>query len=78
MPDTGTHTRSFFFHMNKPASLKMGRPVVSLHYCGKCYLVNNVVCNTPTRGRLRKKQPVFVMVGKARSVRIVDGVAFID
>jgi hypothetical protein len=77
MPAADTK-RVFFFHMNKPASQQTGRPVVSLHYRGKCHLVSNVVCNTPTQGRIRKVQPVFVMVGRASSVRIEDDVAYID
>jgi len=76
--DTDRKMRAFFFHMNKPASQRLGRPVVSLHYRGKCHLVSNVVCNTPTKGRIRKVQPVFIMTGRASSVRIVDDVAYID
>jgi hypothetical protein len=70
--------RAFFLHMNKPASQKAGRPVISLHFRGKCHLVDNIVCNVPTSGRTRKTQPLFVMAGKASSVRIENGIAYID
>lgn len=55
--------RAFWFHYNKPASSKAGAPRLTLHYKGVCHIVSNVSCNVPSRGRLRKAQPRFVMCG---------------
>jgi hypothetical protein len=52
---------SFFFHYNKPASREQKKPVISVHYKDQCFLVENIVCNVPTKGKLNKRQPYFVM-----------------
>lgn len=69
--------RAFFFHFNKPASIKAGKVQVSVHWDGACHIVDNVVCNVPTQGRIRKTQPRFVMVGKARYMIVSNGVAYL-
>lgn len=68
----------FWFHYNKPASRRAGKPVISLHFQRKCHLVGNVECRVPLAGRIRKTQPAFVMAGLAKSIRIEDGVAIIE
>jgi hypothetical protein len=68
---------SFFFHYNKPASRAKGSPVISIHYRGQCFLAGNIVCSVPTVGRINKRQPFFVMTGKAQSVIIKNNVAYI-
>ena len=62
--------KSFFFHYNKPASRKAGKPQITVHAGGQCLVVDNVICNVPVAGRLRKEQPRFVMAGKAASIVI--------
>lgn len=57
--------RAFFFHFNKPASRAAGAPVISLHVDGVCYLVSNIECLVPIKGRIRKTQPRWVMTGRA-------------
>lgn len=70
---------SFFYHFNKPASRQRGIPIISLHYRDKCLLVENLVCNVPTRGRINKnRQPNFVVTGKANNLVIKDNIAYID
>lgn len=64
----------FFFHFNKPASQRAGRPQVSVHIDGACHIVDNVICNVKTVGRVRKRQPLFVMVGRVSRYSIKDGV----
>ncbi len=71
-------TRSFFFHFNKPASAKAKKPQISLHYHGACYIVDNIICNVPTRGHVRKSQPVFIMVGKCRSIVVENNIATLE
>lgn len=66
----------FFFHYNKPASKAAGMPQISIHYRGKCHLVDNVVVNVDTRGKIRKSQPRFVICGKGL-LEIQDGVGVI-
>ncbi len=67
----------FFFHYNKPMSQQKGKPVISLHYRGACHFVDNVECACDTRGKIRNKQPMFVMTGKAKEVEIKNGIAYI-
>lgn len=62
----------FFFHYNKPASKANGRPMLSVHFRGKCYIVTDVSCGVPTYSKVNKKQPYCVMQGKARDVRIMN------
>ena len=69
---------NFFFHFNKPESKKKQKPQISVHYKKTCYIVDNVVCNVKTTGRVRKKQPLFVMAGKCKDFKIVDKVAVIS
>ena len=56
--------RAFFFHFNKPASKAAGTPKISVHTKGKCYIVDNVECEVPTKGRHQKRQPHFIMTGR--------------
>jgi ribosomal protein L23 len=69
--------RVFFFHYNKPLSVKRNKPVISLHYKNKCMMVDNVVLNTKTWGCIRKTQPRFVVKGKATKIEIKNGIAYI-
>lgn len=65
---------TFYFHYHKQASKRVGRPQVSVHFRDQCYIVDNLVCERPCRGRIRKRQPFFVMAGKAREFRVERGV----
>lgn len=69
--------KSFWFHYNKPASKSRGKPTITVHWDGVCYLVDNLFVHVPTQGRIRKTQPYFVMAGKAEDVKIVFDVAYI-
>lgn len=69
--------RTFFFHFNKPMSKAAGYPRISVHFNKTCQIVDNVVCEVPTHGRIRKTQPVFVMTGKCRMFVIIDNVAYL-
>ena len=40
-------------------------------------MVDNVVCEVPTEGKVNKTQPYFVMQGKAVEVVIKNSVAYI-
>jgi hypothetical protein len=69
-----TKPRSFWFHYNKPASIKAGYPRLSIHYMGKCHIVNEIECNVYTKTRLRSQQPKCVIAGTG-IVHIEDNVA---
>lgn len=69
--------KAFWFHYNKPASAKSGKPQITLHWNGACNILDNIICKVPTSGRIRKKQPRWVIAGKG-NVTIKDGVAEID
>lgn len=65
---------SFFFHYNKPATMKRGKPTITVHYKGQCHLVDNVDVLVPCHGRVRNTQPRFVMAGKAMALSVSQGV----
>lgn len=60
----------FWFHFNKPASKKAGKPIISLHYDNTCHMVDNVICEGPTSGKINKRQPHFVVRGYTSSILI--------
>ena len=70
--------RSFWFHYNKPASNKAGKPQITVHYMNVCHIVDNVTCNVPTAGRIRKEQPRWVIAGKTKEIIFEDGIAIIN
>jgi hypothetical protein len=69
--------KTFFFHYNKPASQRLGKPKISVHYDKTCHIVDNVVCDVPTFGKINKRQPIFVMKGKCKNFVIKKGIAII-
>jgi len=70
--------KSFWFHYNKPESRKLGKPQITVHFAGVCHIVDNIICDAPTVGRIRKTQPHWVMAGKTDTLRIDCGVATIN
>jgi hypothetical protein len=68
----------FFYHYNKPLSIQRGKPTITVHYRNECLIVNNIICNVPTEGKINKSQPVFVIRGKSSNLVIVDDVAIIN
>jgi len=58
----------FLFHYNKPESKRQGRNVLTLHWQGKCHLVNNITCHVPTETHNQKRQPHCVIRGWAAEV----------
>lgn len=67
----------FWFHYNKPESVRTGTPKVTIHHKKSCHIVDNVVIETNIKGSLRKEQPRFVMKGKCRSFEIINNIAYI-
>ena len=68
----------FWFHYNKPASLKANKPKITVHYNKQCLIVDNIECNVNTFGHLRKEQPKFVIKGKCKNLEIINGIAKIN
>lgn len=68
----------FFYHYNKPLSQQKKKPVISVHYRKQCLFADNVIVNVKTRGRINKRQPRFVVTGKAKSITIRKGIAYIE
>ena len=69
--------RAFFFHFNKPESAKKGKPQISIHFAGVCHIVDNLQVSVSTYGRIRNKQPRFVMTGYASCLVINGGEAIL-
>ena len=62
---------SFFFHYNKPASRAAGRNKLTLHWRGKCHLVDAINCHVPIESVDKKTQPHCILKGVALSVLLV-------
>jgi hypothetical protein len=67
----------FFYHYNKPASQKAGKPQLTIHFRKTCYLVDGIVCLAKTWSHNRNSQPRLVIKGKAQEIKIKDKVAYI-
>lgn len=61
----------FFFHYNKPESKKAGRNKLTIHFRGKCHLVDKIVCNVGVFSYNNKKQPHCVLKGKCKELVLV-------
>lgn len=71
-----TTPRLFFFHYNKPASQRAKKPQISVHWRGACHIVDNIDVRVRCFGRIRNRQPYFVMVGRG-VLRLDGGLAII-
>lgn len=69
--------KRFWFHYNKPASRKRGKPQITVHWGGKCLIVDNLKCEVPTEGHIKNQQPLFVVRGWAEEIKIENQVAHI-
>ena len=67
----------FWYHYHKQNSIKAGKPILTLHYEGICHTIENIVCNVPTFGFIRKEQPRFVVKGKG-NVKFENNIAYIS
>lgn len=71
-------SRSFFYHYNKPASAKVGCPVMTVHVAGRCHQATHLICNVPAHTRQRNTQPHLVMAGTCRQLAIEDNLITIS
>lgn len=51
---------------------------MSVHFRGKCHVVDDVVCNRPCETKWNPKQPMLVMRGFAKDVIFENGKAIIN
>lgn len=65
-PATKEKPRRFFFHYNK----RLHR--ATIHWNGVCIPVDDIRCYVPTQTKWNKRQPRFVVQGKAKNVEITD------
>lgn len=70
--------KRFWFHYNKPESRNAGKPKITLHHNKTCYIIDNIICNVSTEGKINKVQPLFVMRGKCKSITIINNIAYIN
>ncbi len=73
-----TRPTRFFIHYNKPETQRRGKVTISVHHKHVCHMVDNVVCQVPTEGKINRTQPFFVMQGKCQEVLINKGIAYIQ
>lgn len=69
--------RVFWFHYNKPESLRQKKNILTVHQSGVCHLVTGIKCNVPIETVNRKTQPRCVLRGKG-VIRVVGGFAYIN
>ena len=62
----------FFYHYYKQ------KQKMSVHFKGKCHVVDDVVCNRPCETHWNPRQPNLVMRGYAKEVCIINGRAVIN
>lgn len=67
----------FFYHFNKPMTLKKGEVIWSLHFRKKCYFVKNINCLVPTNTKINKTQPKGVVQGFCTDIKLEKDVAII-
>ena len=60
--------KRFFFHYNKPASLKQNRNVMTIHFEGVCHIAHKVICKVANETHNQKRQPRCIIRGYATSV----------
>ncbi len=65
----------FFYHYNKPSSLKFKSPKLSLHFNKTCHIIDKIICHVPTYSHNQKRQPRVIIKGNAKEIKIVDNVA---
>ena len=63
--------KRFWYHYNKPASKNAGRNVITVHWEGRCYPVNKVICNVPTESHDQKRQPYCIIRGWCMDVNFI-------
>jgi hypothetical protein len=61
----------FFYHYNK--QLKK----MTVHFKGKCLIVQDIMCEVPAQTKWNKTQPQLVLQGFCEAVEIMDDIAII-
>lgn len=64
----------FYLHYNKPYSQRFKTHKWSVHFKGKCYIVDKIVCNPKTESKLNKRQPHVAMQGFSEKVEEKNGI----
>jgi hypothetical protein len=67
----------FFYHFNKPLTQRRKDIWWTIHYQNQCVPIKGFECRVATHDRKRKKQPLAVVWGDARSIVIQDNRAII-
>jgi hypothetical protein len=63
-------SRRFFFHFNKPESLRQKKTLWSVHFKGTCHITEQIVCKVPCESKSNKHQPYAVMRGFASDLTV--------
>lgn len=63
---------TFFYHYNKPASRAAGKNKLTIHWRGKCILVDKIFCFVESRTVDRKSQPHCVIKGQAEILELTN------
>lgn len=64
--------KSFWFHYNKPASRKAGKPKLTVHFNKTCYIVDSIAIKCPTESKIRESQPHVVIAGKCLDFKLIN------
>lgn len=69
--------KTFWFHYNRHASKKAGKPQITVHYNKQCLIVDNIICKVKTWGKINRRQPYFVIKGKCKHLEISEGICYV-
>ena len=56
----------FFYHYHRQ------KKMMSMHFRGKCYATNNIICLSPCQTQWKKTQPYLVMEGFTTDILVTD------
>jgi hypothetical protein len=74
--DKGKSGYGFKFYYNKSESNRLGKPQINLIWRNETYIVDNIECNVPVWSETKKMY--FTLNGRAKSMKIIDGIAHLD
>lgn len=58
----------FYYHLNKPETKRVGHPIWTLHWRGKCHMLDYIISFVPTETKANRRQPWAVVRGHSTGV----------
>lgn len=64
--------RVFYFHYNKVESRRLKQGKMTIHFKGKCHIVDNIRCSASVRTKHSKRQPFIMMTGLSDDIYFTE------